>query len=101
MTRKTKWGILGTGRISRTFAEALAVIPEAELVAVGSRAQGSAADFARKYNVARAYESYEALARDPAVEAVYIGTPHNLHCENAILCPEAEDRVLDADRQRT
>lgn len=91
---KTRWGILGTGRISRTFAEALAVIPEAELVAVGSRTKEAAEGFAAKYKVARAHASYEALARDAGVEAVYIGTPHNLHCENTILCLEAGKAVL-------
>ena len=94
MATKTRWGILGTGRISRTFAEALAVIPEAELVAVGSRTKGAAADFAAKYKVARAHESYEALANDPGVEAIYIGTPHPYHCDNTILCLEAGKAVL-------
>jgi predicted dehydrogenase len=94
VARKTGWGILGTGRISRTFAEALAVIPEAELVAVGSRSKGAAADFAAKYKIPRAHETYEALANDPGIEAIYIGTPHPFHCDNTILCLEAGKAVL-------
>jgi len=94
MGRKTRWGILGTGRICRTFAEALAVIPEAELVAVGSRTKGAAAGFAEKYKARRAHESYEALARDPDVQAIYIGTLHPFHCENTLLCLEAGKAVL-------
>jgi predicted dehydrogenase len=92
--RKTRWGILGTGRICGTFAEALAVIPDAELVAVGSRTRSSAAAFAEKHKAGRAHESYEALARDPEVQAIYIGTPHPLHCANTILCLEAGKAVL-------
>jgi predicted dehydrogenase len=91
---KTRWGILGTGRICGTFAEALAVLPDAELVAVGSRSRSSAAAFAEKYKAARAHESYEALARDADVQAVYIGTPHPLHCANTLLLLEAGKAVL-------
>ena len=91
---KTRWGILGTGRICATFAEALAVIPDAELVAVGSRTKSAASAFAAKYKAARAHESYEALARDPEVQAIYIGTPHPLHDGNSILCLEAGKAVL-------
>ncbi len=94
MGHKTRWGILGTGRICGTFAEALAVLPDAELAAVGSRTKSAAAAFAGRYGVSRAHESYEALARDPGVDAIYVGTPHNLHESNTILCLEAGKAVL-------
>ena len=94
MGRKTRWGILGTGRISKTFAEALAVIPDAELAAVGSRSKESADAFAERYKVPRSYTSYEAFARDPDVDVVYVGTPHPFHCANTILCLEAGKAVL-------
>ncbi len=38
MTDKTRWGILGTGLI----AKGLAVLPGAELTAIGSRSQATA-----------------------------------------------------------
>lgn len=94
MGLKTAWGILGTGRIATKFAEALAALPEAELVAVGSRNQGSADAFRAQFKAKRAHGSYEALAADREVQAVYIGTPHPFHCENAILCLEAGKAVL-------
>ena len=90
----TKWGILGTGNIAGQFARGLAAMPDAELVAVGSRTQESAARFAAAHGAARAHGSYEALAADPEVEAVYIATPHPLHLSNSLLCIDAGKAVL-------
>ncbi|MBI2503428.1 MAG: Gfo/Idh/MocA family oxidoreductase [Candidatus Latescibacteria bacterium] len=86
MTSPVRWGILGTGSIARKFAEGLAALPAAQLVAVGSRASATAEAFGAQYKVPRCHASYEALARDPEVEVVYVSTPHILHCENTLLC---------------
>ena len=51
MTNKIKWGIISTGNISAKFAEALKILPEAELVAVASRDQKTANNFAKKHNI--------------------------------------------------
>lgn len=89
-----RWGILSTGSIARTFAKALADVPEAELVAVGSRNQASADAFAKEFDVPRAHARYEALAQDENVDVIYIGTPHVFHKENTLMCLEAGKHVL-------
>lgn len=89
-----RWGILGTGRIARTFAEGLAVLPEAELVAVGSRSQTAADAFGDVFHVPHRHASYEGLAADPDVDVVYVATPHSLHRDNSLLCLEAGKAVL-------
>ena len=89
MPNKIRWGIISTGFISTQFATGLSVIPEAKLVAVGSRSLGSANEFGDKFNVPRRYASYEELAGDLEVDVVYIGTPHPFHKENSLLCLEA------------
>ncbi len=38
--------------------------------------------------------SYEALANDPDVDAIYVATPHPFHCENTLLCLNAGKHVL-------
>ncbi|MGY8908607.1 MAG: Gfo/Idh/MocA family protein [Flavobacteriales bacterium] len=95
MEKKTiKWGIIGLGKIANKFATDLATIEDAELVAVASRSQENANDFAKKYNSKKAYNSYEELAKDPDIDAVYIATPHSFHKEHSILCLQNKKAVL-------
>ena len=94
MEKKIKWGILSTGHISNKFATALALLPEAELVAVASRNVETAKQFAEKHNVPKAYGSYDELANDPEIDVVYIGTPHTFHLENSVLCMRKGKGVL-------
>lgn len=89
-----KWGIIGLGTIANKFATDLLTIPDAELYAVASRDQEKADYFADKYNARKAYNSYQALANDPEIDAVYIATPHALHKENALMCLEKGIAVL-------
>ena len=75
MADKIRWGIIGTGNIAGAIAEALNFLPDAKLVAVGSRNALTADRFADQHGVAHRHSSYEALVRDPDVDVVYIGTP--------------------------
>ena len=68
-----KIGILGAGNISRKVAPALAALPEIECWAVASRELKKAENFAREFGFTKAYDSYEALLSDPAVELVADG----------------------------
>lgn len=97
MTNKTKikWGILSTGGIANNFTTDVVTMDDAEVVAVGSRTDSSAQKFAQKFNIPRAYGSYEALANDPDIDVIYIGTPHAMHAENVRLCLEAGKHVLN------
>ncbi|MBV5314391.1 MAG: Gfo/Idh/MocA family oxidoreductase [Prolixibacteraceae bacterium] len=94
MSYKIKWGIISTGHISGKFATALALLPEAELLAVASRDRKTASQFAAKYNIPKAYASYAELADDPDVDVVYIGTPHTFHLENSLMCMRKGKAVL-------
>lgn len=91
-----RWGILAPGRISAKFAAALREAEGARLVAVGSRDAARAAAFAAAHGLApaHAHGSYEALARDPDVDAVYIGSPHTGHEEHTLLCLAHGKHVL-------
>jgi predicted dehydrogenase len=94
MTERINWGIISTGNIAKQFARGLAALPDAKLVAVGSRSKESADAFGDTFGVERRYTSYEALAADKDIDAVYVGTPHPFHKENSLLCLAAGKAVL-------
>ena len=94
MATKIRWGILSTGAIATKFAEGLQFVPEAELVAVGSRSKTAADAFADMFNIERRYDTYEALAADANVDVIYVGTPHSFHKENTLLCLNHGKAVL-------
>ena len=84
--KKIKWGIIGAGRISSTFATALNSMGDTEITAVASRDSERAKEFSERFKIKKAYTSYEELAKDPEIDVVYIGTPHTEHKANAALC---------------
>jgi predicted dehydrogenase len=92
--RKIHWGILSTGHIAGKFADALKILPDASLHAVASRTREKADAFARKYGIKKSYSTYQALADDPEVDVIYIGTPHTFHLENAVMCMRAGKAIL-------
>ncbi len=77
--RPVRWGLLGTGKITRKLLAGAAGTTTAEIVAVGSRDGDRATAFAAANGIPRAHGSYEALLADPEVEAVYISLPNGLH----------------------
>mgnify|MGYP000935931792 FL=1 len=92
--KKIRWGIIGLGKIANKFATDLMTLKNIELVAVASRNQQNADDFAQKFNAKKAYNSYLDLAKDNEVDAVYIATPHSFHKEHTLLCLQNKKAVL-------
>jgi len=76
------------------FANDLALVDDAELVAVGSRSVERAQAFAERYGAPAAYGSYEELAADPSVDVVYVATPASRHADDTLLFLEAGKHVL-------
>ncbi|MBA2773776.1 MAG: Gfo/Idh/MocA family oxidoreductase, partial [Nocardioidaceae bacterium] len=92
--RPIRWGIIATGSIAHKFAADLALAPDAELTAVGSRRVESAEAFGAQHGARRAYGSYADVAADPEVDVVYVATPHALHRDNVELCIAGGKAVL-------
>jgi predicted dehydrogenase len=89
-----RWGIAGPGGIATRFAEGMRDVAGGAVVAVASRASERAEAFARRFDIPRAFGSYEALADDPDVDAVYVATPHSRHAADTVLFLSAGKHVL-------
>lgn len=92
-SEKFNWGILGPGGIARAFAQDLNFIPGHTIAAVGSRSLANAQKFSSNFG-GTAYGSYEELVADPAIDAIYVATPHPAHHDNVILALNAGKPVL-------
>ena len=92
--RPIRWGILGTGWIASEFAGDLALLDDAELVAVGSRSQATADAFGARFGLERCYSTYADLVADPEVDAVYVCSPHPMHAAHALLAIQAGKAVF-------
>ena len=77
--RPVRWGLLGTGTITRKLLAGASRTATAEIVAVGSRDADRATTFGAANGIRMAHGSYEALLADPEVDAVYISLPNGLH----------------------
>ena len=76
---KLRVGIIGTGWIAEKAAITLNGTECCEALAVGSRSQEKADEFAAKWGIPKAYGSYTELIADPDIDLVYVGTPHSHH----------------------
>lgn len=95
MGSQIRWGILSTGTIAHNFARTVRQMNgEVLIAAVASRSEEKAKKFAEEYGIEKAYGSYEAMAEDPTVDVIYIGTPHSHHYDNIRLCLNHGKHVL-------
>lgn len=91
MDKTLRFGILGSGFIALTHAEALHRAAGSEVAAIaGGRKAGELAD---QYE-ARQESSVESLIEAADVDAVVVCTPHALHASQAIHCLEQGKHVL-------
>jgi predicted dehydrogenase len=89
-----RWGVLGSGAIAAAFVADLTMVPDADVVAVGSRTVEAAHAFAAKFAIPHAHGSYADLVKDPDVDVVYVATPHVAHHRCAMAAIAAGKAVL-------
>ncbi|MGA0614348.1 Gfo/Idh/MocA family protein [Paracoccus sp. KR1-242] len=93
-TQSLRLGLLGAANIGRQFTAAVAGSDKVTVAAVASRSDDRAAAYAAENGIPRSHGSYEALLADPAIDAVYIPLPNNMHAEWAIRALQAGKHVL-------
>lgn len=94
MNNNIKWGIVGLGKIARSFAQDLQLSENADITAVASSNEERAIQFANEFNVKTYYSSYEKLFNDSNVDVVYVATIHTSHAELSIMAMNHKKHVL-------
>ena len=89
-----KWGMLGCGRVSHDFCQALKHLPSQSIVACSARSADSAQAFAAKHNISKHYGSYDDMLKDEQVDIVYVGNVHSLRRSTGEKCLLANKHVL-------
>lgn len=86
-------GIIGAGHFGAAHARALAEIESARLVAVCRNDEAGLREFSGRFG-GKGYRDYRDLLADPAVDAVVIAVPHDLHVEVAVAAAEAGKAIM-------
>jgi scyllo-inositol 2-dehydrogenase (NADP+) len=92
--QKVRFGIVGTGRISDWVLKGAVLDPRFEAAAVCSRTREKGEAFAARHGIGKVYTEIGRMAADPELDAIYIGTPNDTHCELALECMRRGKHVL-------
>lgn len=93
--RTIRWGIIGCGDVTEVKSgPGFAKARNSALVAVMRRDGTLAADYARRHGVPRWHDDAEAILRAPDIDAVYVATTPETHCEYVLRCAQAGKPVL-------
>ena len=89
------WGTIGCGDVcERKSGRPLYQVAGSQLIGVTRRDAAKGRDFAQRHGPCRYYESVAALLAEPAINAIYVATPHGCHKEQTIAAARAGKHVL-------
>lgn len=110
MPEAIQWGVLGNATIARMCVmPAIKKSRNGNVHALGTRSPEKAEKVAVENDIRHVYDSYDAVLRDPEVDAVYIALPNHLHhpwtlealragkhvlCEKPLACNEAQAQEM-------
>lgn len=95
MSKKVRWGILGTANIAlKKVIPAMQKGDFCDIAAIASRDSEKAKKAADKLSIKRFYGSYEDLLADKNIDAIYNPLPNYLHLEWTIKSAEAGKHIL-------
>lgn len=87
-------GVVGLGRAFMLMLPTFLAHPRVRLVAACDPRNEARTQFARDFAGASTYADVNALCADPAVDAVYISTPHEFHAEHVQIAAQHSKHVL-------
>ena len=94
MAKRVRVGIIGAGGIGSTHAKSMAVVPEAEVVAMADPLEDRLAEKCDTFGIEGRYADYKRMLKQADLDAVIVGVPNALHAECAIAAFRAGKHVL-------
>ena len=94
MTKKIRFGVVGTNFITDCVIAGAREDERFELAAVYSRTRERGEEFAAKHNIPHIFTSLEEMAASDKVDAIYIASPNYMHAQQSILCMSHGKHVL-------
>jgi predicted dehydrogenase len=96
--RKTGYCVIGLGRIASHFMPGVLSTTNSRITALVSGHRDKAERIAAEYSVPQAsiynYDNFDEIARNPAIDAVYVALPNSMHAEYTIRAAKAGKHVL-------
>src|SRR5580693_8851633 len=97
-TRKTRYAIIGIGRIAYHFMAGIQNTTNSSVTALVSGHRDKADKVAAQYGVPAgsiySYENFDEIAHNPNIDAVYVALPNSMHAEYTIRAAKAGKHVL-------
>ena len=91
---KVRVGIVGAGFIGHLHAEALARVPNAEVVAIASPSPEKGKALAASFGIPRHFTDYREMLALDGLDMVTVGVPNDLHASVCIAAAEAGKHVV-------
>src|SRR5262245_60652912 len=86
-------GVAGLGRAFSVMLPTFTQHPAVKLVAAADTRAEARRRFAEEFS-AKAYDTVATLCANPAIDAIYVATPHQFHREHATLAAKAGKHLL-------
>jgi len=92
--KSLRWGVVGTGGIANRMAPMIQHAAHAELAAVSSRKMETAKQYADRYGISRAFDSWADMLAFDGVDAIYVATPTSVKEEICVAAARHGKHVL-------
>lgn len=90
-----KIGTIGSGMIVDRFIQAIEMTDGVELVAVYSRGEEKAKEFAQKHNAKKYYVDMDEMLADEEIDTIYVASPNSLHYPQTLKALQAGKHVIN------
>lgn len=89
-------GLVGAGFLAQTRARGYRQVGQVDLnlVAICSKSEARAQDFAKQHRIGSVYQDFQAFLKHPGLDAVDLCVPNHLHKEMAVAAAQAGKHVL-------